>query len=326
MKYDVLSLGPARMDVFLKLPDEEVDEVCNIDRKRCVIELGFGEKIAVKGVEFAIGGNAGNNAVGLARLGLKSAMIGAMGNGWTDKRALEILESEGVDTKYVDIKKEGNGFGAVLNYQEERTILSYYSDALCCWPEDPGLLAEWIYLTSMGERYEDFYKQAVDWAKKTGAKIAFNPGTRQLKAGLNGLDYAFKETEVCFLNREEAAQLLGIPVDNIKKLLEGLREIGPKVIIITDGPEGTYAYDGQKYLHMPIVEAKVVERTGAGDAFGSGFLAGYIKGKPLEECLKWGTVNSASVLGHVGPQAGLLTKEKMEEWLVRAGGVKVEET
>lgn len=321
MKYDILSLGPARMDVFLKLPDEEVDEVCSIDRKRCVIELGYGEKIALRTVEFAIGGNAGNNAVGLARLGLKPAMVGVMGDGWTDKRALEILQSERVETKYIEIKNETNGFGAVLNYQGERTILSYYPDALCCWPEDSGLLAEWIYLTSMGERYEDFYKQAVEWAKKTGAKIAFNPGTRQLKIGLKALTYAYESSEVIFLNREEAAELLGLPVEDIKQLLQGLVKIGPKIAIITDGPDGTYAYDGQKYLHMPIVEAKVVERTGAGDAFGSGFLAGYIQGKSLEECLKWGTVNSASVLGYVGPQAGLLNKEKMEEWLKRSLGV-----
>ena len=324
MKYEMLSLGPARMDVFLKLPDVEVDEVCSIDRKRCVIELGFGEKIALRGVEFAIGGNAGNNAVGLARLGLSTAMVGVMGDGWTDQKALEILRSEGVDTKFVEIKKGQNGFGAVLNYQEERTILSYYPEALDSFPQNAELEASWIYLTSMGTGFEDFYKQAVEWAVKRNAKIGFNPGTRQITAGLTKMRYVFAKTEVLFVNREEAGKLVGLDTGDIKALLVALKNLGPKVAVITDGPVGTYAHDGVKFWHMPIVDAPVVERTGAGDAFGSGFLAAYIKELGVEEALKWGTVNSASVLGCVGPQAGLLTTEKMGEWLKKAETVKVE--
>lgn len=322
MKFDILSLGPARMDAFVQLPDEEVAEVCSIDRKRCVIELGFGEKVALKGVEFAIGGNAGNNAVGLARLGLRPAMIGAMGDGWTDQRALTILQGEGVDTRYLDIKKDQNGFGVVINYQEERTILSYYPDALGNWPEDPQLESDWVYLTSMGQGYENFYTQATDWAAKTGSRMAFNPGTRQLKAGLAGLKYAYQGAEVLFVNREEAAHLLERHADDdIKTLLSSLKEVGPKVAVITDGPNGTFSYDGQKYLHMPIVDAPVVERTGAGDAFGSGFLAAYLQGKSVEEALRWGTVNSASVLGHIGPQAGLLNQAQMRDWLTKSQSV-----
>jgi sugar/nucleoside kinase (ribokinase family) len=327
MKYDVLSLGPARMDCFVMLPEEEVTEVCSIDQKNCLIQLGFGEKIAVKSMEFAIGGNAGNNAVGLERLGLKAAIIGAVGDGWTDKEAVEILKEEGVETKYVEVKPGQKGFGVIINYQGERTILSYYSHSICAWPFDPDLEAGWIYLTSMGEGYEDFYRQAVEWAKVHGAKIAFNPGTRQLKAGLEPLRYAYEAAEVLFVNREEAAQLLEIrdQRSEIRELLMKLKEIGPKVAVITNGPDGTYAYDGQRFLHMPIVPAPVVERTGAGDAFGSGFLGAYLQGKPLEECLKWGTVNSASVLGFVGPQAGLLTVDKMQEWLEKAKGIEIQD-
>ncbi len=322
MKYDVLSLGPARMDIFVQLPEDEVNEVCSVDKKRCMIELGFGEKIAVKGMEFAIGGNAGNNAVGLSRMGLKAAIIGAVGDGWSDQRVLEILKNEGVETKYMEIKQGQKGFGVVINYQGERTILSYYSHSLCCWPEDTTLDASWVYITSMGEGYEDFYKQAVDWAKQKGARIAFNPGTRQLKAGFEHLRYAYELSEVLFVNKEEGELLLGKePGVEIKSLLTDLRAIGSKVVVVTDGPAGTYLYDGQKYLHMPIVPAEVVERTGAGDAFGSGFLSAYIAGKSVEESLRYGTVNSASVLGFIGPQAGLLNKQGMDEWIKRSENV-----
>ena len=325
MKYDMLSLGPARMDVFIKLPDVEVDEICSIDRKRCVIELGFGEKIAVRGVEFAVGGNTGNNAVGLSRLGHKVAMAGNMGDSWTDKQALEMLKSEGVDTQYVGIVPGKSGFGVIINYQEERTILSYYPVAADGFKVGDDVQADWMYLTTAGEDFEVFYKEAVDWAGKNGTKIAFNPGTRQIKLGIEKLMFAYRSAYVLFVNREEAGKLLSMDTGDIKALLVGLQKLGPKIVVVTDGPAGTYAYDGTKFLLMPIVEAPVVERTGAGDAFGSGFLGACMQGKPLEEALKWGTVNSASVLGFVGPQAGLLTADKMQEWLTRADTVTVRE-
>lgn len=325
MKYDMLSLGPARMDVFVKLPDVDVEEVCSIDRKRCVIELGFGEKIGVRGIEFAIGGNTGNNAVGLTRLGYKAAMVGSMGDSWTDERAIAVLQKEGVDTQFIKIVPGKSGFGVIINYQEERTILSYYPVAADGFRVGEDVKSDWMYLTTAGEDFEGFYKEAVDWAVNRGTKIAFNPGSRQIKMGVEKLSFAYKNTQVLFVNREEAAKLLGLEVTDIKALLAGLQKSGPKVVVITDGPAGTYAFDGGKFWHMPIMEAPVIERTGAGDAFGSGFLAAYMQGKSLEECLKWGTVNSASVLGFIGPQAGLLTADKMQEWLVKAENVKVEE-
>lgn len=315
MHFDILSLGPARMDLFVNLPEEEVSEVCSLDQKRCMIELGFGEKIAVRGMTFAVGGNTGNNAVGLARLGYKAAMVGTMGSEWSDRQALDVLKKEGIDTGFVKIDQGSFGFGVVINYQGERTILSYYPRSINSFPIDTNLEADWMYLTTAGENFEDFYHQAVAWAKTHHTKIGFNPGTRQLKVGRESLKFALESTEVLFVNREEAAKLLDLPVDDIKKLLLELFHLGPKVAVITDGPSGTYCFSGSKYLYMPIVPAPVVERTGAGDAFGSGFLAGYMKGKPLEECLKMGTVNSASVLGFIGPQAGLLTPDQMQAWL-----------
>jgi len=310
MKYHCLSLGPARMDAFVKLPDNSVAEKCNIDRKRCVIEIGFGEKISVSGVDFSIGGNAGNNAVGLARLGLNTALIGAMGNGWMDQKAAEILKSEKVDMKYVQMNRDQNGFGVVINYQEERTILSYYPDALCCFPQDPELVADWIYLTSMGQGYQDFYKQAVDWAASHNTKIAFNPGTRQIKDGLNGIGQALSKTYLLFVNREEGNDLLGTDLE-CGPLAQKLAQLGPKIVVVTNGQEGAYCFDGQKDYFAPIIEALVIERTGAGDAFASGFMGAIIHNKPVEEALIWGSKNSASVLGFVGPQKGLLTLDKI---------------
>ncbi len=325
MVFDVLSLGPARMDVFIQLPEDEVEEECSIDRKKCTISLGFGDKIAIQGMQFAVGGNTGNNAVGISRLGLKAAMVGTMGHGWTDQRALEILKSEGVDTTNICTDAKGDGFGVVLNYQEERTILSYYPDAECGFPNDLQSQVKWVYFTTAGEHFEEFYSKALDWALANHVQIAFNPGSRQIKAGLEKIKPVLANTNLLFVNREEAARLLNTTVSDIRGLLKSLAYQGAKTVVITDGPGGTYCFDGQRVFHMPIVSAPVIERTGAGDAFGSGFMAALLNGKNLDEALRWGTVNSASVLGFVGPQAGLLTIDKMPLWLERTKDVRVEE-
>lgn len=327
MQFDVVSLGPAHMDCFVMLPEEEIVEVCSIDRQRCVIELGFGDKVPVSDLVFNVGGNTGNNAAGLARLGYKTAMAGTMGEEWVDARALEILRNEGVNVDHVTKVPGKFGFGVVINYQGERTIMSYYPEVENTFTLKEGeVQTAWVYLTTAGQNYDKFYEDAVAWAKGAGAKIAFNPGSRQIKDGLEKLKYAYEATDLVFVNREEAAKLLGRRAgDPIEDLLSGIRGVGPKLTVITDGPGGAYAYDGNKYLFMPSVEAPVVQRTGAGDAFGSGFMAAHLAGKPLEECLKWGACNSGSVLGHIGAQAGLLTREEMAEWLTKTSGVTARE-
>lgn len=308
MKYDVLSLGPARMDVFVKLPEGNVDEVCSIDRKRCMIELGFGEKIPVQSLEFAVGGNTGNNAVGLARLGLKVAMVGALGSGFSDKMVLESLQKEKVDSRFIKILPVESGFGVVINYQEERTILSYYPSMGNGFEVDSDVTSDWIYLTTAGKNYLEFYNQAISWAKQHNTKIAFNPGSRQISD--KNIDNVLGKTDLLFINTEEANELLKrdlLP----KELTQELFKLGPKIVVVTDGPAGAYCFDGQKDYFAPIIESPVVERTGAGDAFGSGFMAALIYDKSVEEALLWGSKNSASVLGFVGPQKGLLTKDKI---------------
>jgi len=327
MHYDMVSLGPARMDVFVTLPTEDVTEVCSIDQQRCMIELGFGDKIPVKAMSFEIGGNTGNNAAGLSRLGYKVAMVGTMGDHFIEREVIDILQRQGVETKYI-VRIPGKfGFGVIINYQGERTILSYYPDSECQFKiADDEVTTDWVYLTTAGQDFECFYEDAVAWAKKIGAKMAFNPGSRQIKLGVEKIRYAYAASEVFFVNKEESMELLEITdrKAEIKDLLTGLRNLGPKIAVITDGPNGTFAYDGNKYVYMPIVDAPVVERTGAGDAFGSGFLGAYMAGKTLDECLKWGTVNSASVLGYIGPQQGLLNKEQMEEWMKKVNEQVVE--
>src|SRR3989344_2715031 len=242
MQFDVVSLGPTHMDCFVMLPEEEIVEVCSIDRQRCVMELGFGDKVPVCDLVFNVGGNTGNNAAGLARLGYKTGMAGAMGEEWVDARALEILRNEGVNVDHVTKVPGKFGFGVVINYQVERTIMSYYPEVENTFTLKEGeVQTAWVYLTTAGQNYDKFYEDAVAWAKGAGAKIAFNPGSRQIKDGLEKLKYAYEATDLVFVNREEAAKLLGRRAgDPIEDLLSGIRGVGPKLTVITDGPGGAY--------------------------------------------------------------------------------------
>ena len=322
--------GSARADAFLELPAEAAEKLCDIDTKKCVIELSYSSKIPLDGVHFLLGGNGANVAVGTKRLGVDSMLVAELGQGPLADFSKKELDRE-IDTTYVT-QTEGvaQGFGAVIMYQGERTILSYYA------PLDPQLPkeidrceTEWAYLTSTGERFERYYEQIYEWLTKCESKLAFNPGGRQIAKGTDWLKKYLERCEIIFVNREEAEKIVGTSgtFGKEKDLLKSLSSLGPKICVVTDGADGSFVYDGKRYIKAGILPIDSYERTGAGDAFGVGCLSAIIKGKSFEEALLWGTINSASVIGYIGPENGLLAEKDIPEWIERAKSseVKVEE-
>jgi sugar/nucleoside kinase (ribokinase family) len=162
----------------------------------------------------------------------------------------------------------------------------------------------------LAEGHEVLHKPLVDYVKKTRAKLAFNPGTFQLKEGLKVLKPIIEVSEVMFLNKQEAQSLLKKKA-KITVLLKELHSIGTKIIVITDGPKGSYCYDGKKIYHLGIFDTPVIERTGAGDAYGIAFVASLILIRDIKLAMTYGTFNSSSVVQHVGAQKGLLNREDM---------------
>jgi 2-dehydro-3-deoxygluconokinase len=148
-------------------------------------------------------------------------------------------------------------------------------------------------------------------------KLAFQPGTFQISLGKEKLKDLYAHTEVFFCNLEEAQRILGIETREIKELAQGLHALGPKIVAISDGPKGAYASDGENIYYVPMYPdmASPVDRTGAGDSFSSTFTSALALGKSVEEALLWGPVNSMSVVHYVGAQKGLLSREKLEEYL-----------
>jgi sugar/nucleoside kinase (ribokinase family) len=326
--FDLLSIGDASIDTFMTPLESET--LCSIDKKQCLIAFNYGDKIPVKNLEFSIGGNAANNAVGTKRLGINTSIVITLGQDNVGEMIVARLKAEGVDPTYI-IEQPGttSNYSTIINYSGERTIFVYHAPRSYEFPVQLPL-APWAYLTSMGESFRPFYNHMTDWlAKNPSVKLAFNPGSWQLREGFDAIKDVVVRTHIIFVNREEAEKLtnFGESATKDRELLIALNKLGPKVCVITDGADGAIAYDSinGKFMKVGVLPVDAYERTGAGDAFGSGCLSAIIHGKSLDEALLWGTCNSASVIGYTGSQKGLLKLTEMDEWLARCGssGTKV---
>lgn len=325
---DLLSIGEASLDVYITPSESET--FCDINKKECVICFSYGDKIPVKYMDFSIGGNAANNAVGTRRLGVRSSVVLTLGSDNIGSNIIETMKKEGVDTTYIT-QQPGtvSNYSTIINYGGERTIFTYNAPKSYVFPSQLPKVP-WVYLTSMGESFQPFYKKVYDWVSgSSNTALAFNPGSRQLRAGVESFRDILSITYILFVNRKEAEGITGMgdSQGKDKELLQAVHKLGPRITVITDGDNGSIAYDGKRFLKAGILPVDAFERTGAGDAFGSGCLSAIIQGKPLEEALLCGTVNSASVIGYIGAQKGLLTSDKLFEWMeiARSSGVKVEE-
>lgn len=324
MKLDLLSIGDASLDVFLT--PEESEAFCRLDNKECFISFSYGEKIPVKRMEFTIGGNAANNAVGTRRLGVRSALVTTLGGDSVGEQILEHLENEGVDTTFAIVQSaSSSNYSTIITYGGERTILSYKAPISYEFPVKLPSVS-WVYLTSMGDSFRPFFNHLVEWLRiNPQVKLAFNPGSRQLRADFREIADVVSLSYILYVNREEAEKItsFGDSHNREKELLNALIKLGVKVPIVTDGENGSFVFDGKRYLRCGVLPVDAYERTGAGDAFGSGCLSALIKGKPMDEALLWGTVNAASVIGYVGSQRGLLKEDEIDIWLERAKSSKV---
>jgi len=312
MVMDVISIGDVTEDVFV-----EVTPVASVhcrSKGECYLDLKFGTKLAIERVDKLIGGNAGNVAIGSRRLGLRSAIYSEVGDDTQGKRLLQSFLDDHVSVRYFRLKKrEKTNYSVVLHYKGERTILVHHEQRHYCFPSLEK--ARYVYLTSMSQGSERIFLPLRRYLKKTGVQLGFNPGTHQLRLGLSYLKPLLRVTKILFVNVEEAQTLLRTQNKGLPFLLRELHHQGPKIVVISDGPQGSYTYDGKKLYYCPIYDVPVVERTGCGDSYATGFLSAIAYGKTVIEAMKWGTVNAASVIQQVGPQAGLIQQSLLQKIL-----------
>lgn len=336
---DLIGIGDTSLDTFLFLSNKDINLVCppkkdgekNND-SNCLLCVSFANKIPVLKTTATIGGNSCNVAIGAARLGLRSALVTQIGDDEIGHKIKNTLKQEKVKINFVINEKNKNTNHTVaLNHNGERTLFVFHEKRIFQLPlKIPK--ARWIYLSSMGKGWTKILPRLFNYLEKKKVKMAYNPGTFQLKIPPALQKKIIKRTEILFLNKEEAAFLLGKrklhfrhphhPIKDktarfVYELAENLCLLGPKIVVITDGQNGSYGFSSlEKTLYyLPPLNKKRLETTGAGDSYAAGFWAAIEKGSNLPEAMRWGSFNATSVVSKIGPQAGLLTLAEMKKWL-----------
>ncbi|HSW85672.1 MAG TPA: carbohydrate kinase family protein [Candidatus Saccharimonadales bacterium] len=319
---DVVSIGDVVTDAFIRLREDQAETYENDLGKWLAMQ--FGTKLPYDHVEVIEAvGNAANAAVAFAKLDLVSAFVTNVGADPHGRDMIKSLDKKGVDTRFVRINagKKSN-YHYVLWYKEERTILIKHEEYDYHWPHlTPNETPKWVYFSSVSEHALPYHDQVSDWLDQNPhVKLAFQPATFQMEAGTERLHRIYQRAEILVLNREEAALVGKGNHDDLHDLINHLHELGPRIVVITDGPNGAYASDGDNRFQMPLYPdpAPPLDRTGAGDSFASTFVASIIKGKNLEDALRLAPINSMSVVQKVGAQAGLLSEQQLEEYLHNA--------
>lgn len=312
MPYDIVTIGDTKLDTFVVLPDGTPQCRCVTQHRRRFLCLEHGAKIPVRDFAPQIAGSAANVAVGMARLGYRAAIATMLGIDGTARLAQERFTEEGVSQQYVRaVRGARSSSSVVITYEGERTILAAHQPHRFRLPTIRA--ARWLYLSELGENYHVLFQDVLRAVARGRMRLAFNPGAVQLGNGARALKPMLKATTMLFVNREEGRTLINHRANTIdlRHLVTALWKLGPGIVVVTDGARGAYAFDGGNVLHCPPFPSRLVEMTGAGDSFAVGFLAAHMTGKPIADALRWGAANAASVVAHVGPQPGLLTKTAM---------------
>ena len=314
--FDFVGIGDTVVDAFIRLSVGHIEE----SAKGTQLCIPYGAKVPYEEVHIIPAvGNSANAVVCASRLGLKTALVSFVGNDKHGKDCLEQFEKEKIATQFISQEKgKDTNYHYVLWYGEDRTILVKHTDFTVSLPVIGN--PTWIYLSSLGPNAKELHFEIARYMKEHPlVKLAFQPGTFQLNIKKE-LAELYKEVDIICLNKEEAEELLDKQGEEIKILLDELQRMGPEIVIITDGHNGAYIKYEKGYFNMPIYPdiAKPFERTGAGDAFFSTFISYVAKGNDIEYAITRAPINSMNVVQHIGAQEGLLSEEKIEDYLNNA--------
>ena len=313
---DMLGVGDVVTDAFINLI--EAEERIEHRSDGLWLSIPFGSKVPFDYAEVVPAvGNASNASVAFAKLGLRSGLVSNVGDDDWGRDILRALDKANVDSRFVHInRRKKSNYHYVLWYKEERTILIKHEAYDYRWPRfAKNDMPEWIYFSSVSQHALEYHDDIAEWLEAhPQVKLAFQPGTFQMEAGVHRLKKIYERAAVLSVNREEAAQISGGDHQNIHELLDKLHDLGPKIVLISDGHSGAYGVNRYK---MPIYPdpKPPFERTGAGDAFSSTFVAALAKGADIQGALLWAPINAMSVVQKVGAQAGLLSEREIEHFL-----------
>lgn len=310
-QFDVITIGGATRDVFVRsshfenIPSDSAPDGWNA----C---LPLGAKIPIDELVFETGGGATNAAVTFAQMGNRVACVSRIGKDAGGCELVSRLHDAGVDTRAMQVDpKERTAYSFILLAGTgSRTILVSRGASQRLDPNDVpwrSLEANWLYLTSLGGDVAAL-KAVFAHAKQELVHVAWNPGNAELELGLKKLLPLAMQSDVLILNLQEAAGLADTSPRHLEKILRALGALPRVALVITDGKRGAYAHARGVTWHVEPLKGKIVNTTGAGDAFGSGFVASLMQDGDIEKALKVGTLNAHGVITHMGAKTGILKK------------------
>lgn len=316
-KIDILSIGGAAFDVFVRAPHETVNR-----NGGNFIQFPLGAKIKIESVVQSCGGGATNTSVGFSRLKLHAGFCGVIGDDEWGKGIQETLRCERVDTRTaIIVEGETSSFSIILvdSATGERTILysgnvnAHLRDPV--FPKDELMRSRWIFLNHLSDVSSMIMDDLCEILLSPSIRLAWNPGGSQIKNGFDtGIERdLLRETDLLFLNKEEA--LAFTRAENVEEALWRAAQAGAVITCVTDGSNGAWLSDGKTVYFSNAVPSNVIDTTGAGDAFAVGVTWGVILALPLPIALKAGMINASSVVESIGTQAGLLTEIELRSRL-----------
>lgn len=327
--FDVITIGSATKDAFIETDGANIVSVARKDSKSEFMSYPYGSKIEINSFSVALGGGAVNTACNFANLGMKTAAIVKVGKDSTGKDIIEMLKKRNIDTDYIKVSEtETTGFSVILlSFQGDRTVLAHRGPNASIKEEDINFEAikksRWLYIAPLNGESTNVLDKIAEYAEENDVNMAINVGTSSIKRGKKYLQKILETAEVVLMNAEEASMLTGIERrpdtkeenfskcnihPDMVKTLKKLKSTKAKIVVITDGSEGAYAYDGKHFYRCGEFPAKVVSTLGAGDAFASTFVTILDRTDwNIEKALAGASINSASVVEQFNAQDGQMS-------------------
>lgn len=314
----LLCVGHITSDTFLAIDAANVN--CDLNSQSCKISFDYGSKIPVHDVHFGIGGGAANVVVGTKLLGIDSDIYSVIGKDKNAERISDEFHKYKLSQKNLKTDDLPTDQATILSFENERTIFSYNSDRK--FNPDIKTFADWpnVFLSSVGKEVEALYRTIEEAKSKYGFKLFFNPGSKELRYSHSSIVKILESVDYLIANIEEGCALLNPGLSrsqvDIEDLISMLMQKGIKNVVLTDGVAGVYYSNNYRVEHADALKVDVVEKTGAGDAFASGYISAVLHKQDIATAVKWGVLNSANAVTKLGAQNGLLTHDEITKKIV----------
>lgn len=320
---NVLVIGSSTIDIFLEIEDKN-----HIDFIQNKIQLQLGDKIPMNIKGLTIGGDGANVAAGISYLGNNTKFYTYLGTDIFSREIEETIHHEGI--KLLVDKTEGgkSSMSLIYDFKNDRIIFSHHEVRNHTFNFKEDEMPNFVYLASIGDYWQNAYKLILDFVKCNNIPLAITPGTHQLEAPSQIMPELIKISKIILINYEEALKMLSwnnTKTNDVKSTLLEIKKLGPEIVSVTDGAKGAYAIDqDNNFYKIGTYGDSVIEKTGAGDAYASGFISAHLNNLSVQECMKWGSINSHSVMQKTGAHNGLLRKEEMEQTIKENPDFKAE--